>query len=579
MPMANMLSGDTASAMSFERTHKWLNECENTHQHCGTGRNVQLPKRVIDLQPLDDCPRGHGVKLVETEGMTSTYACLSHCWGKDPMPVRTTMETLKEHTRFIPWDSLPKTFQDAAVIARRLEIRYLWIDSLCIVQDSATDWQVESSKMADIYQNALITIAATSSFDFRGGCFTTNSSSDLCLRIEGDVGADALVAVRNCKGEGSMAELGSSRNLFPLFERAWVYQERMLSRRVLYCTRAELQLECRERLVCECDNRHMYPHTMRDPAGGMQQSKREYTEPVKKHHALSQYSAGELCRSWQATVMQYSKLQLTRPSDKLPALSGCAKDIGALTGDRYLAGLWRGTFAEGMLWTVVPPIDQPRPVTWRAPSWSWASVEATYGIQYTYALNTVGRQDFQDRIEAIECVPLGEDDTGGLKSAFVKIKSSLCPAYLRRVCRRCQTARSRVKYTLEHDQWYHTRSPNVRPCTFKVQGLDLSNSQLVFHPDFKYDDRKDFCFFDAESSGACKLAPVFLLHLYDNQSSNSKVITDVFLVLKSILDLPQETFERTAVVDISFGSRVERDSWFAKVFLNKVLEQKSVFIV
>ena len=97
------------------------------------------------------------------------YIALSHCWGKNPI-VRTTTSTLAQRKQGIEISLLPPTFRDAIIIARRLDVRYLWIDSLCIIQDDELDWQTESAKMSTIYQHALLTISAGLS-SHGGGCF------------------------------------------------------------------------------------------------------------------------------------------------------------------------------------------------------------------------------------------------------------------------------------------------------------------------------------------------------------------------------------------------------------------------
>lgn len=146
--------------------------------------------------------------------------------------------------------------------------------------------------------------------------------------------------------------------------------------------------------------------------------------------------------------MQYTKLQIIHLSDRLPALSGCAKDIGRITGDAFLARLWRASYPEGLLWVVNVPVDQPRASVWKAPSWSWASTDSTMVIDYIYAMRTRHRQCFQERISEVECVSRGVDKTGAVKSAHVWIRSSLCPVYHRWVCRRCTTSRSRIPYII-----------------------------------------------------------------------------------------------------------------------------------
>ena len=242
--------------------------------------------------------------------------------------------------------------------------------------------------------------------------------------------------------------------------------------------------------------------------------------------------------------MQYSRLQLTQMSDKLPALSGCARDIGRLTGDTYLAGLWRASLAEGMLWTVNPPVEYARPATWRAPSWSWASVDVASGIDYTFALRTRFRQDFQAKIESAECSLSGADITGEVSAGYIRVRSRLCPAYLRRLCRLCARG-SKVKYTIEHGRRHGSQTiKDFEPCRFEEKGLELEGAALKLFPDFKYDDRVDFTFLDAEDGRACKLAPISLLHLYDGQSFESPVVTYYFVVLRRVMNGKGEAWGR-----------------------------------
>lgn len=587
MHTANLLNGDTCSTLSFERACSWIKDCVTSHQHCGEGRDVPLPKRVLDLEVVVDSKGDDGVRLLDTEDKQGTYACLSHCWGKIPMPIRTTMATLNDHYRFIPYSSLPKTFRDAIAITRRLGVRYLWIDSLCIIQDSPLDWQIESSKMADIYQNSYITVAAVSSSNFRGGCFSSDKTGDMCLELVDD-GQKTILAVRECKGTSQLRTQEDIANAFPLFSRAWVYQERILSRRVLYCNQNELQLECREVLVCECNNHHIAPHPhpgthgVRGLGGDF---KKKYAEALKKYGVRGQYSPHELFQHWQRTVSQYSRLQLTHNTDILPALSGCARDIGRLTGDTYLAGLWRASLAEGMLWAVNGSVQHPRPAVWRAPTWSWASVDVTAGIDYTFVLQSRFRQHFQDKIESAACSLVGADTTGQVSAGYLRVRSGLCPAYLRRLCRNCARTSHRRKYTIEHgrqyaETWYagqNSKNIDVAPCRFKVKGLELGDAHVVsVFPDFKYDDRVDFAFFDAEDGKACKLAPVSLLHVYDTQSAWSPVVTDYFLILRPAQTaLGSKTFERTALASIGFPSWEQRNTWFESVY-DKLLTEKTI---
>jgi hypothetical protein len=110
------------------------------------------------------------VKLIEPEGVTGKYFCLSHCWGPEQI-ITTTRTNLQAHKREIPLNSLPKTFRDAVLLTKRFGIAYIWIDSLCIVQDDNNDWKIESAKMERIYREAQLTIAATRSSSGAGGLY------------------------------------------------------------------------------------------------------------------------------------------------------------------------------------------------------------------------------------------------------------------------------------------------------------------------------------------------------------------------------------------------------------------------
>ncbi|KFY18990.1 hypothetical protein V493_08208 [Pseudogymnoascus sp. VKM F-4281 (FW-2241)] len=169
--------------LNLSKINSWLDECGKDHYRCHPdGDHVveagnPLPTRLIDTKAFDV---SGGVRLILTEGWVeamvnnrrASYAALSHCWGKvtDYMP-KTTMANLKHMREGIPWDSLPKTFQDAITIAREINIRYLWSDALCIVQDDCNDVAIECSRMHFVYSMAFCTIAAADAKDGREGCF------------------------------------------------------------------------------------------------------------------------------------------------------------------------------------------------------------------------------------------------------------------------------------------------------------------------------------------------------------------------------------------------------------------------
>jgi hypothetical protein len=154
-------AGDDA-CMRFVTT--CLKECEETHM-CRLGEK-SLPKRVLKIEKDDFDGEKQGrfsIQLyIPEEDEIGAYAALSHCWGPEKL-LATKKGNISTLQRGIEWKCLPRTFQDAIQVTHRLDLQYLWVDSLCIIQDDEEDWKTEAPKMGDIYYGAFITIAAASS--------------------------------------------------------------------------------------------------------------------------------------------------------------------------------------------------------------------------------------------------------------------------------------------------------------------------------------------------------------------------------------------------------------------------------
>lgn len=143
----------------------------------GTDDHVVLPSRFIDVGSRDGRKDPRLVSSTEVSNK-ERYTTLSHCWGASPdnMPLRTTHATKAAHMVSIPMRTLPKTFRDAIDVTRALNVRYIWIDSLCIVQDDLEDWEQEAAKMASIYEGSFLTIAAADSPNSNGGLFLDSTT-------------------------------------------------------------------------------------------------------------------------------------------------------------------------------------------------------------------------------------------------------------------------------------------------------------------------------------------------------------------------------------------------------------------
>lgn len=429
-PTANSASYNdynTSSESSFARAVGWLRECMLEHDSCN---EVNVPKewspnRLIDVGPSPPFP--DIIKLKQTKGWQAPirYAALSHCWGAT-QPRKLLQSNLHEFMNGIFLADLPRSFQEAAYTTRKLGIQYLWIDSLCIIQDSSEDWNMESSLMANIYGGCLLNIAAAASNDCTGGLFQNRPSSYLgpCL-ISMESQNDALVSRYQLWDENVWhAEFETAK----LNTRAWVMQERMLSPRTLAFAKAQLFWECR------C-NRASEEFPSEYPIELFEKRQRYFEQPnlhnrLKlhdlNHHADSRLGDNHIPRvslAWHNLVMLYSRKDMTFEEDKLVAISGLAVLFSQKMGIDYFAGLWKFTLLSDLLWEVnVDKYVRDRPLTYRAPSWSWASVECPV----KYLPGWIKSEKVTVIDIKIQRAP-GNNQFGRVKGGFLRLQGKLFP--------------------------------------------------------------------------------------------------------------------------------------------------------
>jgi Heterokaryon incompatibility protein (HET) len=142
-----------------------MRDCETNHPNCPKEKELVMPTRVLDLQ-IDQ--NTEDVRLLSASGCTGRYACLSYCWGA-PQPISLKAGVLSENMKRIMLLDLPQSIQDAIRVARTLGFRYLWIDSLCIIQDSPEDNACEIEQMWRVYNNANLTISAGNADQYFSG--------------------------------------------------------------------------------------------------------------------------------------------------------------------------------------------------------------------------------------------------------------------------------------------------------------------------------------------------------------------------------------------------------------------------
>ena len=340
----------------FAFIHDRIQNCITSHSKCQGSISTLLPKRVLNIGSTSK----DAIRLVEPSGIQAAYIALSHCWGGH-QPIKTTSSSLAQMQANIEWKDLSRVFQDAITVARCLDIEWIWIDSLCIIQDSKADWETESGKMCDYYSNAYLTISASSSKNGSIPFLRERSSQWQPKRFPFTCtdGQKVEILARRHTGS-SMAQL--VEDLSPLASRAWCWQENVLSTRVLHYTQSELIFECKTEVVSEDGAKPRGLYTM-----GLAQKLSNSSEKEKNLYGC-----------WHDLIESYSIRELTFESDKLPAVSGVAKQIQGRTNSAYLAGLWKENLPMELCWSVDYVSIDSSPLlqseTYIAPSWSWASV-------------------------------------------------------------------------------------------------------------------------------------------------------------------------------------------------------------
>lgn len=433
VPIGFDVPAGTATDASLAWARKCLSRCNASHTMCRRSRLLAprgRAQRILDIGARDGDP----VRLVEQEGDDehSNYVCLSHRWGRAPV-LQTLSSNVSQHHQEVPWVALPRTYRETILFVRRLGVRYLWIDSLCIVQDDAEDWRRESSKMGTIFSQALLVVSASSSVDVDDGLFAECGSSFATHYLEhslADGNVETICFRRSLAHiSGYMDQrLGMTPDL-PTLTRGWIFQERFLSPRVLHFGPQELFWECLEDSLCQCTCQGPSDRTSAPPDNVALDHVSQPKTYFSRHYWTT-LSDSELELCWHRLVEEYTKLDLTLDKDILPAISGLAKQFQSVVNSEYLAGLWKRTLVADLLWHVDgfnadrdDGVQRQRPARWRAPSWSWAAVKGP--VKYPDA--AAGIISLCEVLDA-NCSSAGTDATGELLDGYLTLRGRLAAA-------------------------------------------------------------------------------------------------------------------------------------------------------
>ena len=330
---------------------------------------MPLPTRCIQIGRKN-------LVLKETAGETGAYIALSHRWNEETELCKTTTKNVEERRRGRGLHSLPKLFADAIAAAQALDIQYMWIDSLCIIQggDNGQDWKREAVKMAQYYQEAVLVIATTAESK-EAGLFpvrTDDKPESLVKMPYRDISGSR-------KGHFYVYERSSppATDYFKAVadsafaKRGWIFQERLLSRRMIFYTSHGIYFECRTEYPKSIDQNTIYPVQSVHPL--------DQTSSLRRFFHAASFSGIEL---WYKMIIIYSNTELTYPGrDRMLAISGVAKEFRDMMTEKlggkhsslgYLAGLWLCDVHFGLLWQQESAQDAGAD-NGSLPSWSWAS--------------------------------------------------------------------------------------------------------------------------------------------------------------------------------------------------------------
>ncbi|KAH7091524.1 heterokaryon incompatibility protein-domain-containing protein [Paraphoma chrysanthemicola] len=510
-PFHSVQASSTASEDSWATAMTWFQKCRSMHTACNENRDkpAWYPTRLLDIADIgSDDGLIRLIQTTEVATLSGPYCTLSHCWGK---------------VHIIQLKRLPKTFREAILAAKRLGVSYIWIDSLCIVQDDLSDWFREAALMHKVYSYSLCNLSASASKDSSEGLYRNRNPRTLdTTRAELNVaGLGSSITTTRCEmhdyffWKHNVSQCTVNR-------RAWVTQERLLAPRVLHFGRYQIFWECREHDACES-----YPEGLPSLFVAQTTTNFKALDPA----VYAKRIAGEgrdvdadtaSYRIWNAIVWTYSRTALTVAGDKLIALSGIAKRMMPTMDDEYVAGMWRKNLGSALLWHVddkenIDSASLARPSTYRAPTWSWASLDCAI------ATDTPSERGLSIEVCDVVLEYATDDTTGAITSGWL----DLC-GFLRPMClaQRDYGAGKR---------WYMVVNGTiVRPQDESLEEFDRLGPMLYFDVPPPYDEA-----FDSDNATQSLFFMVGRMPIVDNDY--------MLVLLLRLVDLEGKLFERIGV--------------------------------
>ncbi|KAG4438637.1 hypothetical protein IFR05_005881 [Cadophora sp. M221] len=488
-----------------------LEECMSSHVGC-QNQEPTVPTRLLFIGAASS-----PIKIVlPNPNDRVRYAALSHCWGKPQKPrwrksreLKLKRKNMAKLMREIDWNSLQPTYQDAITVCQTLNLKYLWIDSLCIIQDDRGDWAYEASRMADVYEDAVVVISASLSRNPEESFLSPRENWRCMSHViawDDTTKASPLLYARADSKLGRHRLPLYGQQYDPLEWRAWAFQEFRLAKRCINFTSDEIQWFCKEGQKCECTPTY------------------EPWDPLQLSYSETYH--------WLENVKLYSHCLLTFSGDKLPALSGLAARFQSLHRDvDYIAGLWNNNHLPFQLgWKTnvtghgIPKPGRPSKI-YRAPTFSWASMDSR--VSWCGASLIDRPRSFQYFVNILDavCVPKSENPFGEISRGYIHVRGQMVSATL---------SLSGEEYELD-SEWTTEDLPMFYPDTIIFAGMvSLPNGKKE-----RTAQRSDTISYPKPFT-----ASVFCLRLF------SDIVSDWFMILGYSKHTPG-AFERIGVLCLS----------------------------
>lgn len=389
-PNPNAMSNDTAS--SLEQLDRWISECHTNHPRCQRARDLRLseptfiPTRLIEI--IGPNPESGRLRLVETKDWLpgtplKPYMTLSHCWGELKM-FCTYPEDKAKFLDNIDLKQMPKTFRHVMRLAWRLGISYVWIDSICVIQGDKGDFGSEAHHMHSVYRHSYLNVAAAASTNGEGGLYQNRLphqivSSPFNLPNSEFLGRKFWLVFPSDVWKHQLLQE-------TLYTRGWVFQERMLSPRIVHFGSKQVFWDCATKSACE-----VFPNSIPEPLDTISATERHWRERlqlasiIRNGRDLVGEADGSVETLWRTAIANYTACSLKWSTDKLIACWSIAKLVrDMLEGEQYAVGMWSFNLHKQLSWRVLDYTKSRRIFEVKGakvPSWTWASIHEKLKLQ------------------------------------------------------------------------------------------------------------------------------------------------------------------------------------------------------